>query len=135
MECLGFPAICCIAICCDWNCDWVSWLVMFNHMLLCIYSIIFPYWPYLIISSLTTWSNCFPSGYLSELSLITDSLFLLIIKTLIFFPSPPLGIWWKTLPTIFRIIWLVRPRPHIKYSMKIHPNITGSFNYYGILKV
>ena len=42
-----------------------------------------------------------------------------------FLPSSPLGRWWKTLPTIFSRIWLVRPRYHAKYSMTIYHNITG----------
>ena len=45
-----------------------------------------------------------------------------------FFPSPPLGRRWKTLPPIFRRIWLVRPRPHTKYLRTIYPNIASSFN-------
>ena len=46
-----------------------------------------------------------------------------------FFPSPPIGRWWTKLPTIFWRIRLVRPRPHVKYSRAIYPNIPDSFNY------
>ena len=45
------------------------------------------------------------------------------------FPSPPFGRWWKTLPTIFLWIWLIRPRTHAEYFRTIYPNITGGFNY------
>ena len=47
-----------------WTCDWISRLVMFNHMLLCIDSIIFLYWIDLIRSSITNRSNYFLSGEL-----------------------------------------------------------------------
>ena len=55
-----------------------------------------------------------------------------------FFPSPPLGIWRKKLPTIFRRILLVMPRSHAKYSRTLYPNIPGGFNFsnlYGVPKV
>ena len=42
------------------------------------------------------------SGDLNTWSLIPHSLFLLIIYTLMFFPSTPLGRWWNTLPIIFQ---------------------------------
>ena len=45
------------------------------------------------------------------------------------FSSPPLGRWWRTLPTIFSILWLVRPRPHAKYLRTIYPYIDSGFNY------
>ena len=127
----------CLAFCLDWTCDWVSELVMFNPNPLCIDSISFPSCPKLIRSILTNQSNQFMSGNLSEFSLTTYSVFLLIVYTPMLFPSPPLGRWWKTLPTIFRRIWLVRPRPHTKYYRAIYPNIPSSFNYsspYGVPK-
>ena len=118
----------CLAFCSGWTCDSVSQLAMFNHKLLCIDSISFPYWIELIGSSLPTRSNYFPHGYLSGLILIPYSLFLLIIYNPMILTSPPLGRWWKKLPTIFSIMWLVRPRPHVKYSRTLYPNITVSFN-------
>ena len=69
-------------ICCDWTCDCVSLLVKVNHMFLCLDSNIFPYWLNLIRSSLTTWSNYFPSEDLSELNLITYSLLIIIFDSL-----------------------------------------------------
>ena len=105
----------CLAFCLDWTCDWMSQLVVFNPNPLCLDSTSFPYWPELIRSSLTTQYNQFMSVDLIELSIIPYSLFLLIIYTPMLFPSFPLGIWWKTLPTILRRILLVRPIPHTKY--------------------
>ena len=55
----------------------------------------------------------FFSGNFSELSIIPYSLLLLITKTMLLFPSPPIERWWKMPPTIFRRIWLVMPRPHV----------------------
>ena len=108
---------------------------MLNPNLLCLDSISFPCWLDLIRSSLMTRSNYFPSVYLSEFILIPYSLFLLIIHTSMFFPSPPLERWWKTLPTIWLRILLVRPRLHAKYSKTIYLNIPGSCNYSGLFKV
>ena len=61
----------------DWICDWVSQLVTFNHVILCLDSISFLAWFGLIISSSTTWSNWFQSGDFNKLTLIPYSLFLL----------------------------------------------------------
>ena len=77
MEYIGWNTIFCNAICCDWTCDWVSQLVMVNHMLLCIDSISFPYWLYPISSILTTEYNYYFSGDLIELSLIIFSLLII----------------------------------------------------------
>ena len=44
------------------------------------------------------------------------------------FPSPPLGRWRKTFPTILLRIWLVRTRPHTKYTRTLYPYIPGVFN-------
>ena len=41
----------------------------------------------------------------------------------------PFGSWWKTLPTIFHRIWLVRPIPQVKYTRILYPYIPRSFNY------
>ena len=135
MENSGFHTIYSNVICFYWTCDLMLRLVMFNQILLCTDSIIFLYWIGLIRSSLTTWSNYFSFVYLSEFSLIPYSLFLLIIQNPIFFPSPPLKIWRKTLPTIFPRIWFIRPRPHSKYLRTIYHNIPGIFNYSGPFKV
>ena len=54
-------------------------------------------------------------GDLNKLSLIIHSLFLIIIYTPMFFPSPPLWRLLKTLPIIFQLILLVQPIPHVKY--------------------
>ena len=35
----------------------------------------------------------------------------------------------KKLPTIFRRMWLVRPRPHAKYTRTLYPYIPGIFNW------
>ena len=121
--------ILCRVICYDWSCDWVSRLVIFNHMLLCLDSNIFPYLLDLISSSLTIWSNFFPYSGLSELLLIPYSLLLLIIQTPMFFPSPSLIRWWKTLTNIWLKLWLVRPRPHAKFTRTLYPYIPGGFNY------
>ena len=119
----------CHAFCSGWTCDWVSLLVMFNHKLLCLNSISSSYWINLTSSILTTLSNFFPSDDLIELSLIYYYLFLLIIQTPMLFPSPPLGIWLKTLRTIFLVIWLVRPISHAKNMRTLYPYIPGGFNY------
>ena len=127
---LGCHNICFNFICWDWTCDWMSQLVMFNHMLLCLLTQLFPpYWLNQIRSGLTTQSQLVFSGDFSELSIIPNSLFLLINEILMFFPSPPLGIWWNTLPTILQIIWLVSPRPHVKYMKTIYSDISGGFIY------
>ena len=39
--------------------------------------------------------------------------------------------WWKTLPITFRIIWLVRPITHAKYTRTLYPYIPSGFNYFG----
>ena len=54
------------------------------------------------------------------------------------FPTPPLGRWLKTLPTILLKIWLVGPRPNAKNTKILYPYILGGFNCsdpYGIPKV
>ena len=63
----------------------------------------------------------FLSIYLSKFIIIPHSLLLLIIYSPVFFPSPLLGIWWKTLPTIFRWILFFSPRPRMKYSRTLYP--------------
>ena len=105
----------CPIFCLDWTCDWMPQLVVFNTNPLCLDSISFPCWLELIRPSLTTQSNQFMSWNWIELSLITYSLFVLIIHTPMLSVSPPLGRWWKILPTIFRRILLVKPIPHSKY--------------------
>ena len=46
-----------------------------------------------------------------------------------FLPPPPLGRCWNTLPTIFSIIWLVRPIPCAKYTRTLYPYIPRGFTY------
>ena len=48
-----------------------------------------------------------------------------------FFPSPPLDIWWKKISTIFSQIWLVFPRPHANYTKRLYPFIPVDINYSG----
>ena len=89
----------------------------------------FPFWTRPNQSSLTIRSSQFLSGDLSELSLITYSLLLLMFQTLMFFPSYSLVIWLEITPTILSRKLLVRPRPNVKYLRTIYQNIPGSFNY------
>ena len=82
MEYMGFHTICCNVICCDWAGHWMSWLVMFIHMLLCMHSFSFFHWLDLIRCSLITRYNMVLSRKLKVLSLITYSLFFIPFNNL-----------------------------------------------------
>ena len=105
----------CNDIYCDWTCDWMSRLIMLNHIL--------NYVSTQLVSSLI-WHNWFQTFD----SIESDSVFWLdLIKSgSIYFNSLwcyssylSCVIWQKTVPSIFRIIGLVRSRPHVKYTRMV----------------
>ena len=49
--------------------------------------------------------------------------------TWLFFPSPTCGRWENMPPINLRRIWLVRPRPHAKYTREVYLYIPGSGHY------
>ena len=77
-----------------------------------------------IISSLFFYSVYFLVYYLIGVNFLDLTWLRLLL------PSPPCGRWWKTPPIKFGIIWLVRPRPHVKYKRELYPYINGSGHYF-----
>ena len=114
------------AICCDWTCDWVSKLFMFNHILDYVSAQLVYLLDNLISSSIMTRSNSFPSDDLNKLIPIPYYFKLLWLWCSSLHLTR--WIWWKTLPRTYRRILLVRPRPHLKYTRTLYSYIPGGFN-------